>query len=227
MFYCFYYRAAKRYLPSLCCRQQWWRGGACMSDNSNNNSSSSSSTGQLRQDHVTVRRIRDIAQRCSDRLYAGAHVPLEDIKIISVVIEEFVDAFHHGKEEKAYFPANEYKSAQHAEEIRKFLIEHEFGRRVARMMLRSLEDWKKSRAGGGEDGREPVARFLKTYAIYVTDHTTKEERFFDMAEKEIGAGEDAELLRHYERCRRDVWGDARIQELFRLIEYLEERDWMQ
>ena len=79
------------------------------------------STRQLKQDHVTVRRIRDIAQRCSDQLYAGRNVPLEDIQIISVVIEEFVDAFHHGKEEKAYFPVNEGKSAEHAEEIRKFL----------------------------------------------------------------------------------------------------------
>lgn len=181
------------------------------------------STRQLKQDHVTVRRIRDIAQKCSDRLYAGDTIPLEDIEIISVVIEEFVDAFHHGKEEKAYFPANENKSAQYAEEVRKFVIEHEFGRRVARMMLRNLKEWK-----SGVDGREPVARFLKTYAIYVTDHTTKEEAFFDTVEddRSISAGEDEELLRRYEMCKKEIGGDARIEELLRLIEYLEERDWM-
>jgi hemerythrin-like domain-containing protein len=181
------------------------------------------STWQLKQDHVTVRRIRDIAQKCSDRLYAGVDVPLEDIAIISVVIEEFVDAFHHGKEEKAYFPASVSKGAGYAEEVRKFLIEHEFGRRVARMMVRSLQEWK-----SGVDGREPVARFLRTYAVFVTDHTTKEERFFDMVEemKSISAKEDGELLRHYEMCKKDVGGDARIEELFRLIAYLEERDWM-
>lgn len=179
------------------------------------------STRQLKQDHITVRRIRDIAQRCSDQLYAGRNIPLEDIQIISVVIEEFVDAFHHGKEEKAYFPANEGKSAAHEEEIRKFLGEHEFGRRVARMMLRSLTEWK-----SGVDGREPVARFLKTYAIYITDHTTKEERFFDVAEKMISESEDSALLRRYEACKKDVGGDARVEELFRLIAYLEERDWM-
>ena len=179
------------------------------------------STRQLKQDHVTVRRIRDIAQRCSDQLYAGRNVPLEDIQIISVVIEEFVVGFHHGKEEKAYFPVNEGKSAEHAEEIRKFLWEHEFGRRIARMMLRSLMEWK-----SGVNGREPVARFLKTYAIYVTDHTTKEERFFDVAEKMISESEDSDLLRRYEICKKEVGGGARIEELFRLIEYLEEREWM-
>jgi hemerythrin-like domain-containing protein len=181
------------------------------------------STRQLKQDHVTVRRIRDIAQKCSDRLYAGGNVPLEDIAIISVVIEEFVDAFHHGKEEKAYFPASEGKSAGYAEEVRKFLIEHEFSRRVARMMARSLQEWK-----SGVDGSEPIARFLKTYAVFVTDHTTKEERFFDMVEemRSISAKEDGEILRHYEMCKKDAGGDARIEELFRLIAYLEERDWM-
>ena len=179
------------------------------------------STRQLRQDHVTIRRIRDIARRCSDQLYAGADIPFEDMQIISVVIEEFVDAFHHGKEEKAYFPANEGKSAAHAEEIRKFVIEHEFGRRVAKMMLRSLTEWKR-----GVDGREPVARFLKTYAAYVDDHTAKEDRFFDMAEKELSESEDRELLGRYEACKKEAGGSARIEELLRLIGYLEEREWM-
>lgn len=182
-----------------------------------------SATRDLKQDHVAVRRIRDIAQRCSDKLYAGEKVPLEDIGVVSVVIEEFVDAFHHGKEEKAYFPSTEGKSDAFAEDVRKFKIEHEFGRRVARMMQRHLNEWK-----SGIDGQEPVARFLKTYAIYVTDHTGKEDRFFDLIE-EMGSltdEEDRKLLKHYEQCRNDVGGDARVEELLKLIAWLEERDWM-
>jgi hemerythrin-like domain-containing protein len=181
------------------------------------------STRDLVQDHVIVKRIRDIAQKCSDRLYAGDNIPLEEIEIISVVIEEFVDAFHHGKEEKAYFPASESKSEDYAEETRKFRIEHEFGRRVAKMMQRSLQEWK-----AGVDGREPVARFLKTYAAFVTDHTGKEEKFFEIIEqsKSLSEKEDRELLRHYEMCKKDVGGSARVEELLRLVAYLEERQWM-
>lgn len=181
------------------------------------------STRDLVQDHVVVKRIRDVAQKCSDRLYAGDSIPLEEIEIISVVIEEFVDAFHHGKEEKAYFPASEGKNDAYAEEVRKFRIEHEFGRRVARMMQRSLKEWK-----NGVDGREPVARFLKTYAAFVTDHTGKEEKFFEAVEqsKSMSREEDRELLRHYKACRKEAGGDARIEELLRLVQYLEERKWM-
>lgn len=181
------------------------------------------STRELKQDHLVVRRVRDIAERCSDALYAGRSIPLEDIDVMSVVIEEFVDAFHHGKEEKAYFPSTEGKSGAYAEEVRKFKIEHEFGRRVARMMHRHLKGWK-----SGVDGREPVARFLKTYAIYVTDHTGKEDMFFDMVEemKSLSEEEDRLVLEHYDACRNEVGGSARIEELLRLIAWLEERDWM-
>jgi hemerythrin-like domain-containing protein len=63
-----------------------------------------SSTENLLQEHLIVRRLGIIAKRCSDVLYMNKDNPIEDIQIISVVIEEFVDGFHHGKEEKAYFP---------------------------------------------------------------------------------------------------------------------------
>jgi hemerythrin-like domain-containing protein len=59
-----------------------------------------SATKDFKQDHITIERVRDIAQRCSEGLYCGQNTPIEDIESISVLIEEFVDAFHHGKEEK-------------------------------------------------------------------------------------------------------------------------------
>jgi hemerythrin-like domain-containing protein len=178
---------------------------------------------ELKHDHLVVRRLRDVAQRCSAMLCEGKNIPLEDIEVISVIIEEFIDAYHHGKEEKAYFPSTEGKSDAYAEDVRKFKIEHEFGRRVARMMRRYLKEWR-----NGVDGREPAARFLKTYAIYITDHTGKEDRFFYKVEemKSVSDYEDRQILRHYEVCRNDAGGNARIEELLRLMAWLEEREWM-
>lgn len=43
-------------------------------------------------------------QNCSDKLYLNEDIPIEDLELISVIIEECVDRFHHGKEEQAYFP---------------------------------------------------------------------------------------------------------------------------
>ena len=197
----------------------------------------SSSTDNLMQEHLIVRRIGNMAQRCSDRLYANEDIPIEDIQIISVVMEEFIDAFHHGKEEKAYFPITRSKDG-FSEDIRKFLIEHELGRRIANMLRRELnaliehDDSNSKGIGIGlkwnNRNKEPVARFLKSYAIFVSDHTSKEDIFFKSIQEKnsISEEEDRDLLRHYEACRGQMGGQARIEEMVRLIEYLESREWM-
>lgn len=199
-------------------------------------SSSSFSTDSLMQEHIIVRRIGNIAQRCSDRLYANKDVPIEDIQIISVVMEEFIDALHHGKEEKAYFPITRSKDS-FSEDIRKFLIEHELGRRIANMLRRELdtliehEDRNSKGASIGlkwnNSSKEPVARFLKSYAIFVSDHTAKEDTFFKsiLEKNSISEEENRELLRHYEVCKGQIGGQARIEEMLKLIDYLESREW--
>jgi hemerythrin-like domain-containing protein len=196
-----------------------------------------SSTENLMQEHLIVRRIGNIAQRCSDRLYENEDILIEDIQIISVVTEEFIDAFHHGKEEKAYFPITRNKDG-FSEDIRKFLIEHEFGRRIANMLRSELDvltehdDSDSKGAGVGlkwnNKNKEPVARFLKTYAIFVSDHTSKEDIFFKSIQEKnsISEEEERDLLRHYETCKGQMGGQARIEEMVRLIEYLERREWM-
>jgi hemerythrin-like domain-containing protein len=199
-------------------------------------SSSSFSTDSLMQEHIIVRRIGNIAQRCSDRLYANKDIPIEDIQIISVVMEEFIDALHHGKEEKAYFPITRSKDS-FSEDIRKFLIEHELGRRIANMLRRELEvliehDDRNSKGASiglkwNNSSKEPVARFLKSYAIFVSDHTAKEDTFFKsiLEKNSISEEEDRELLRHYEECKGQIGGQARIEEMLKLIDYLESREW--
>jgi hemerythrin-like domain-containing protein len=186
-------------------------------------------TSDLIKDHLFVRRLGVVIQRCSDKLYANEDVPLEDIEVASVIMEEFVDVFHHGKEEKAYFPVTEDKNS-FSEDIRKFLIEHELGRRIARMLRRELVIWRKSVREGSSryESKEPVARFLKSYAVFISDHTTKEDVFFDVIEdrKIISIEEDEMIKKYYEACKFESGGKTRIEELLRLLEYLENTQWM-
>jgi hypothetical protein len=44
--------------------------------------------------------------------------------------------------------------------------------------------------------------------------------------KVITDSEDKIMLRHYELCKNQAGGEARIQEMIKLIEHLEEREWM-
>ena len=180
------------------------------------------------KDHIFVRRLGVVIQRCSDKLYAKEDVPLEDIEVASVITEEFVDVFHHGKEEKAYFPVTKDKNS-FSEDIRKFMIEHELGRRIASMLRRELILWRKSvRNGIKYESEEPVARFLKAYAVFISDHTSKEDSFFDIIEdnKKVSAEEDEMIREHYEICKNQSGGKPRIEQLLSLLQYLEGAKWM-
>jgi len=193
-------------------------------------------TQNLKNDHLTIKRIRNISKTCSDKLYANQSIPITDIEIVSVIIEEFVDNFHHGKEEKAYFPETKDKNG-FAEDIRKFIIEHELGRRIAMMLRRELKEWKKNMekednhhelSKADRPTNEPVARFLKSYAVFLDDHIQKEDKFFDMVEEKhsITNDENEILLKFYESCKNQAGGKIRMQEMIHLIEYLETREWM-
>ncbi|MGN6350663.1 MAG: hemerythrin domain-containing protein [Candidatus Nitrosocosmicus sp.] len=198
-------------------------------------------TQNLKNDHITIRRVKDIAGKCSNLLYSNQYVPIEDMEIMSVIIEEFIDNFHHGKEEKAYFPQTKDKNG-FAEDIRKFLIEHELGRRIAMMLRKELKELKEN-IRKDERGNviiinsnqkknvsiyEPVARFLKSYAVFIEDHIGKEDKFFDLIydKNKLSTEEEERLLNHYMLCGNQAGGEDKIKELLRLIEYLEERDWM-
>jgi hemerythrin-like domain-containing protein len=187
-------------------------------------------TSDLKKDHLFVRRFGEVIQKCSDKIYAGedSDILLEDLEIASVVMEELIDTFHHGKEENAYFPSTHNKNS-FSEDIRKFLIEHELGRRISRMFKRELLIWRKCIIEGKPVGsKEPMARFLKSYAVFIIDHLGKEDRFFDIVENKgiISIDEDKVIRHYYELCKNKSGGQARIEELLKLLGYLEHRDWM-
>lgn len=179
-------------------------------------------TRDLKQDHILINRLGKIAKKCSDLLYGNVDIPTEDIKIVSMLIHEFVDKFHHGKEEKAYFPQMKDKN-NFSQDIRNFIIEHELGRRIAKMLSQSLISWN-----DGIDSRERVARFLNAYSVFITIHTEKENIFFELIEKKASISEEEHslLLKNFETCHNDVGGKVRVEQMTRLIGCLEEREWM-
>jgi len=177
-----------------------------------------SATETLRNDHKQIRRLEKIITQCYTKLYAGNDIPFSDIEEMTIIMSEFLDSIHYSREEDAYFACvASYDTLQ--EEIRAFMIEHEFARRIAKSIFTHLQSWKK-----GNDEREPVARFLKTYAIYLNDHITKEENFFDHTEKEILSKEEEKLM--YEEFRAVTTITTKLDEMLELISKLELKPWM-
>ncbi len=157
-------------------------------------------TESLREDHITIKRLRDIAKRYSDLLYDGVDIPYDDIKELIILIEEFIDKCHHSKEECSFFPTFTDESLQ--KEIDALLIEHEFGRRVASMVSRALDEWLKNK------DIEPVARLLNAYVTFLDLHMEREEKFFDLIDE------------HY---KTDIVNKDKFEQLSKKMEVIKDR----
>ena len=171
----------------------------------------------LRNEHQDILRLEKVITKCYKALYDGANIPFTDIDKINFLIAEFLDSIHFTREEGSYFPC--VATYDHLnKEIRELLIEHEFSRNIARAISKNLKLWKK-----GEDKREPVARFLRTYSIFLIDHMEKEEKFFEKAEKELLSKE--EELEMFEQFQSISAIAEKVTSLLEDIDYLEDQDW--
>lgn len=176
-----------------------------------------SATEILRQDHLKIRRLEKLVAKCCKELYAGKTIPLSDIEKITNIISEFLDSIHYSREEDSYFACvASYDKLK--DEIRKFMIEHEFSRRIAKNIAKHLQTWK-----DGKDAREPVARYLRTYSIYLEDHLKKEDEFFNKAETEVLSAEEEKEM--YEQFQAVMAVSTKIETVLKEIEYLEHQDW--
>ncbi|MEM3006703.1 MAG: hemerythrin domain-containing protein [Candidatus Nitrosotenuis sp.] len=176
-----------------------------------------SATEILRQDHLKIKRLEKLIDKCYKELYAGKDIPLSDIEKINYVISEFLDSIHYSREEDSYFACvASYDKLK--DEIRKFMIEHEFSRRIAKNIAKYLQDWK-----DGKDAREQVARYLRTYVIYLGDHLNKEEEFFKKAQNEILSQEEEKEM--YEQFQAVMAVSTKIETVLKQIEYLEQQEW--
>ena len=178
-----------------------------------------SATDELLQDHIVIRRLQAVIEKCYTLLYEGKDVPFGDLLKISDIIWQFVDQFHHGKEEKGYFPQTESRD-NYSEEIRKFVIEHEFGRRIAKRITIHLDELMR-----GLDAKEPLARYLKTYSVFILDHTSKEDRFFNNVKESgsLSANEESTLSKQFERLRHDC--GVKTGSMIEALAALEKSEW--
>jgi len=176
-----------------------------------------SATEILRKDHREIKRLEKVVSKCYQKLYAGSKIPFTDIEKITLVISEFLDSIHYSREENSYFACvSSYETLN--KEIHTFLVEHEFGRRIATKISQHLKRWK-----NGEDAREPVARFLRTYSIFLKDHLSKEDTFFDRAEKEVLSKEEEKEM--FEQFQSIIAITSKIDEMIKVIDYLENQPW--
>ena len=171
----------------------------------------------LRKDHEEIMKLEKVISSCYQNLYDGHHIPFTDIERITFLISEFLDSIHFTREEGSYFPCvASYDTLR--KEISALLIEHEFSRNIAKKLSEYLTKWK-----NGEDMREPVARYLRTYSIFLIDHMSKEEDFFEKAENTVLSKEEEREM--YEQFTSVSTISTKLSELLNEIKQLQEKAW--
>ena len=162
-------------------------------------------------------KLERVISSCYQNLYDGHHIPFTDIERITFLISEFLDSIHFTREEGSYFPCvASYDTLR--KEISALLIEHEFSRNIAKKLSEYLTKWK-----NGEDMREPVARYLRTYSIFLIDHMSKEEDFFEKAENTVLSKEEEREM--YEQFTSISTISTKLSELLNEIKQLQEKAW--
>ena len=171
----------------------------------------------LRKDHEEIMKLEKVISSCYQNLHDGHHIPFVDIEKITFLISEFLDSIHFTREEGSYFPCvASYDTLR--KEISALLIEHEFSRNIAKKLSEYLAKWKK-----GEDMREPDARYLRTYYIFLIDHMSKEEDFFEKAENTVLSKEEEKEM--YEQFTSVSAISTKLSELLNEIKQLQEKAW--
>ncbi|MEM0441528.1 MAG: hemerythrin domain-containing protein, partial [Candidatus Nitrosocaldus sp.] len=173
-----------------------------------------SATSNLKEDHVIVRRISSIARRYAEIIYSSNSVPVDDVKKVLILIEMFIDAYHHCKEECSYFPAVDGTMLE--DEARALMVEHELGRRIARMLNSNLDLWLIDARSS-----EPVARMLKAYAEYLDLHMEREERFFSSYDAFVDEQGQKQVMDSFNSIKKERMDDYRLKYVLSMLDELE------
>ncbi len=173
-----------------------------------------SATSDLKGDHSIVRRISKIARGYAEVIYSSNSVPADDVKKVLILIEMFIDAYHHCKEECSYFPL--VNGTVLEDEAKALMVEHELGRRIAKMLRSNLDLWLRDRRNS-----EPIARMLKAYAEYLDLHMEREERFFSSYDESVDEERQKQVIGAFNTIRRERMDGVRLNSILTMLDELE------
>lgn len=149
----------------------------------------------LQYDHGIVRQVLDVVGELLRSHRADRHAG--EFREAMAFLEEFLDRFHHAKEEKFLFPAAAVECPRVAETLIRLKKEHAQARRMMRNALKALEAGDLTRA-------EKEARKL---VEHMTVHISEEEnQVFPAIENALQLDTDAKVHFQYERFMEKEFG---------------------
>jgi hemerythrin-like domain-containing protein len=153
----------------------------------------------LMEEHRVIERVLTALERAAGRLSRGEEVYLRFFIGTSVFIKNFVDDYHHKKEEGVLFPALvENGLNDEAGPVAMMLAEHEEERRLSQRMRQMTERLQ----AGDAHARDLVIQSGLGYVRLVRQHIIKEDNvLFPVADKVIPVNQQDQIIEAFNRIK--------------------------
>jgi hemerythrin-like domain-containing protein len=153
----------------------------------------------LMEEHRVIERVLTALERAAGRLSRGEDVYLRFFIGTTVFIKNFVDGYHHKKEEGVLFPALvENGLNDEAGPVAMMLAEHEEERRLSQRMRQMTERLQ----AGDAHARDLVIQSGLGYVRLVRQHIIKEDKvLFPMADKVIPVNQQDQIIEAFNRIK--------------------------
>ncbi len=152
--------------------------------------------GVLIEEHVVIKEFIETLNLAERKLEAGERIPGEFLQGMVEFARDFVDRYHHGKEETQLFvqvaqlQAGEFDGALEA--LRQ---QHEHGRDHIAAIAASIDGYE----AGDPLKDADVLEHLAAYTSMLRLHVHREDHvFFPMARMHLDDGQNAALLKSFE-----------------------------
>ena len=159
--------------------------------------------GRLTADHELIRRAVTLLDHIVRCLETDRPIDRSTQKWLDTFFLEFVDDYHHRKEETGLFPALEQAGMPREDgPVGAMIREHEHGRDALRRMSMILDD------------RQHWMEAARDYASFLRAHLEKENRFlFPMAEYILSDDVKQGILEQFQRIQREHLDSDRYRQL--------------
>jgi hemerythrin-like domain-containing protein len=151
----------------------------------------------LQYDHGIIRQVLDVVGCVVRTHQAPKHV--SELQEAMVFLDQFMDRFHHAKEEMFLFPAAAEECPKVADLLERLKEEHVTARRLLRSALKAIE----------EGDVERMEQEVRALVDHMTVHISEEEnQVFPVVENTLLLETDAKLHAQYERFMVEKFGKS-------------------
>lgn len=172
-------------------------------------------TQNLEYDHKYILKLLDVMEK----MVINCSNDLLEVKMVVDIIKQYVDGFHHAKEENLFFPLLVQKGFSNENgPVSVMLHEHVEGRKFVKGISDGIAKYNKN----GDSTLPDIYRNMKEYIDLLRAHIAKENNvLFKMADRLLTPAEQQSLLDQFTAVEKRDYSNGRIQQFIIDIEGLE------